>query len=194
MRLFVAIELTDEVREALTEVQSALGRTAEGVRWVRAEQLHLTVKFLGETPDAEVARAAEAVARSAARAKPFEMGLTDSGCFPPRGPVRIVWAGMHDPSGSLLECVNAVEEEMEGIGFPRESRPFSPHITIGRAREGRSSDGTRSAVEGVKMERVGQLVNELTLMSSVLSPKGPSYSVVSRARLGAAANPPSGRC
>ena len=194
MRLFVAIELTDDVREALTDVQSALGNTADGIRWVRAEQLHLTVKFLGDVPDAEVTRAAEAVARSAARARPFEMDLTECGCFPPHGPVRIVWAGTHDPSGSLLECINALEEEMEGIGFPKESRPFSPHITIGRAKEGRSGQGVRSAVEGVKIKRVGQAVNELTLMSSVLSPKGPSYSVVSRARLGEVTDPSSGRC
>ena len=110
MRLFVAIELTDEVRGALQEVQKALGRVTDGVRWVRPEQLHLTVKFLGETPDGEVSRVAEAVARSAARSRAFEMQLTECGCFPPRGPVRIVWVGTHDPSGALQECVNAVEE------------------------------------------------------------------------------------
>ena len=194
MRLFVAIELTDEVRRALTDVQSALGRTADGVRWVRGEQLHLTVKFLGDVPDADVTRVAEAVVRSAAQAKPFEINLTECGCFPPHGPVRIVWAGTHNPSGSLLERVNALEGEMEGIGFPRESRPFSPHITIGRAKEGRSGQGVRSAVEGVKVKRVGQAVNELTLMSSLLSPKGPSFSVVSRARLGEVTDPSSRRC
>ena len=194
MRLFVAIELTPEVRDALQEVQNALGRAADGVRWVRPEQLHLTVKFLGETPDGEAPRVAGALARSAARSKRFEMQLTECGCFPPRGPVRIVWAGMHDPSGSLLECVNAVEEELEGVGFPRELRAFSPHMTIGRAKESRSAGGVRSAVEGRKVKPVRQSVGELTLMSSVLSPKGPSYSVVSRAKLGEMTNPSSGRC
>jgi len=69
VRLFAAIELTDEVREALTEVQSALGKTTEGVRWVRVEQLHLTVKFLGEVPDVEVAGVCETVQRAAAAAQ-----------------------------------------------------------------------------------------------------------------------------
>jgi 2'-5' RNA ligase len=181
----LAIELTAEVRDALTDVQGALSRSCNGVRWVRPEQLHLTVKFLGETLAGEVTRVSEAVARSAARSRVFEMQLTECGCFPPRGPVRIVWVGTHEPSGSLQECVNAVEEEMEGIGFPRESRPFSAHLTIGRAAEGRSAGGIRTAVEGGKVKPVRQSVGELTLMSSVLSPKGPSYSVVTRSKLGA---------
>jgi len=183
VRLFVAIELTDEVRDALQEAQKALGRATDGVRWVRPEQLHLTVKFLGETPDGEVPRVAEAVARSAARSKPFEIQLTECGCFPPRGPVRIVWVGTHDGSGALQECVNAVEDELEGIGFPRETRAFSPHLTVGRAKEGRSAEGVRAAAEGGKVKSVRQSASDLTLMSSVLSPKGPSYSVVTRAKL-----------
>jgi len=184
VRLFVAIELSDEVRSALAVAQNAFGRTIDGVRWVRPEQLHLTVKFLGETPDADVPRVAEAVARGAARSRPFEMQLTECGCFPPRGPVRIVWVGTHDPSGSLQDCVNAAEDEMEKIGFPKESRPFSAHLTIGRAKEGRSTGEVRSAVESAKVKPVRQAVHELTLMSSVLSPKGSSYSVVSRSKLG----------
>lgn len=205
MRLFVAIELTDEVRDALREVQGALGRAADGVRWVRPEQLHLTVKFLGETPDVEVPRVAEAVARSAARSRAFEMQLTECGCFPPRGPVRIVWVGTHDGSGALQECVNAVEEEMDGIGFPKESRPFSAHLTIGRrvsrntrerCGEGyfeRSASGIRAAVERCMVKPVRQSVGELILMSSVLSPKGSLYSVVTKAKLGKT-NSMSGRC
>lgn len=207
MRLFVAIELTDEVRETLKSVQGALGRSCDGVRWVRAELLHLTVKFLGDVPDGEAPRVAEAVARSAGRSSPFEIELTECGCFPPRGPVRIVWVGTHDPSGFLAGCVNVVEEEMEAIGFPKETRPFSAHLTIGRAKDGRvrriglercgeesAQDGVRSATEGVKVKRVGQSVQELTLMSSVLSPKGPSYSVVGKAKLGETTNPSCGRC
>jgi len=181
----VAIELTEEVRDALREVQSALGRAADGVRWVRPEQLHLTVKFLGEVPDGEALGVAEAVARSAARSRIFEMQLTDCGCFPPRGQVRIVWVGTHDESGALQECVEAVEEEMDGIGFPKESRPFSAHLTIGRAADGRGASGIRAAVERCKVKPVRQSVGELTLMSSVLSAKGPSYSVVVRSKLGA---------
>ena len=183
MRLFVAIELMDEMREALKEVQGALGRATDGVRWVRPEQLHLTVKFLGEVPDGEVPRVAAAVARSAERSRPFELQLTECGCFPPSGPVRVVWVGTHEASGALQECVNTVEDELEGVGFPRETRAFSPHLTIGRAKEGRSAGGMRAAVERCKVKPVRQSVEELTLMSSVLSPKGPTYNVVTKARL-----------
>ena len=94
----------------------------------------------------------------------------------------------------MQECVEAVEVELDGIGFPKESRPFSAHLTIGRAAEGRRASGIRAAVEGGKVKPIRQSVGELTLMSSVLSAKGPSYSVVSKAKLGEMTNPSSGRC
>jgi len=182
--LFVAIGLTDGVRAALKRSQASLGPACKDVRWIPSEQLHLTLKFLGEVPDGEVDGVAEGVAAGAALGRPFAMEVGGCGCFPPRGAVRIVWAGVHEPSGALAECVERVEQELENIGYPREDRPFSAHITMGRVREDRSRGALRDAVEGFTLDRVGQPVREITLMASVLSPRGPSYTVVSRMRLG----------
>ncbi|MCH8242825.1 MAG: hypothetical protein IH897_09470 [Planctomycetes bacterium] len=84
----------------------------------------------------------------------------------------------------MTQCVAAVEDELESLGFPRERRAFSPHITIGRVRSDDSDGRIRSAVDEAAYENMAQTVKSLTLMSSVLSPKGPAYSVVSRANLG----------
>ena len=184
MRLFVAIELDDPIRLALSSAQAELGRQCDGVRWVPAHQLHLTAKFLGEVRDPDVSAVADAVARAAAQAVPCNMTIKGCGCFPRRGPVRIVWAGANEESGALLQCVEAVESELEQIGFAKERRPFSPHMTIGRVREDRSGGQIRAAAEAVTLDAGEQPVRSLTLMSSVLSPQGPTYSAVSRTNLG----------
>lgn len=186
MRLFVAIELDEQIRAALAHAQAALRPSCDGVRWVAPQNLHLTVKFLGEVPDREVTGVTEAVARAAADAVPFDMQIAECGCFPPRDMVRIVWAGAVDTPGALLRCVEGVEKRLEDVGYPRERKRFSPHITIGRVREDRSGGCVRSAVEGHALDRLEQSVSTLTLMSSVLSPKGPTYTPVSKPKLGPA--------
>ncbi len=184
MRLFVAIELDPPIRAALAEVQDQLRGACEGVRWIPAEQLHVTMKFLGEVSDKNVAGVADALRRAARSGPTFSMEVAGSGCFPPRGPARIVWVGMREQTGAMRRCVDAVEQALEPLGFPRERRPFSGHITVGRIREDRSSGRIRGAAEACTFESVTQAVDSITLMSSVLSPKGPIYSAVVTARLG----------
>ena len=184
MRLFVAILLDDEVRAALARVQQQLARECSGVRWVRQDQLHITAKFLGEVPDRDVAGVSKALEQAAMRLTPFEMTLKGCGCFPPRGAVRIVWAGIEEPSGSLLRTVEAVEEALAELGFPRERRPFSPHITIGRVKQDTSGGSWRPVVSEFEFPVLAQPVEKITLMSSVLAPHGPRYSIVSAATLG----------
>jgi 2'-5' RNA ligase len=138
--------------------------------------------------DADVPGVCEAVQRAAAASQSLAMSVAECGCFPERGPVRIVWAATAEPSGRLAGCVEATERELESLGFAREARAFSPHITIGRVREDRSRGAIRAAVEAfglAEAEAVEQDVLSLTLMSSVLSPNGPTYSAASRAKLGA---------
>jgi len=184
MRLFVAIELSGSVRAVVKAVQDGLRPSCDGVRWVPVHQVHLTAKFLGEVSDAKVAGVSEAVARAAKAAAPFTMEVAGCGCFPPRGPARIVWVGLREESGALVRCVDVVEEELARLGFAKERRPFSPHVTIGRVRDDRSHGGIRSAVEAFTFDSVEQSVSSITLMSSVLSPKGPTYTAVSKTNLG----------
>ncbi len=183
MRLFIAVELADEVRAALVDVQNSLRQWSRAVKWVEGPQLHMTVKFLGDAVDAQVAEISEALAAATHGVDSFDMRLDGAGCFPPHGPVRIVWVAMHEQSGRLARCVETVEETMAKLGFERESRPFSPHLTIGRVRDDSSGDRLRAAVETAPVRPAAQPVAFLSLMSSVLSPRGPSYSVVSRAKL-----------
>jgi len=184
MRLFVAILFGEPVLDELARVQSHLKTSCEGVRWTPREQLHLTVKFLGEVPDGEVRGVCDAVSRAAGASAAFRVTLDGCGCFPPRGPARIVWVGLNEPSGAMLGAAKAVASETEQAGIPTESRPWSAHVTIGRLREDRSGGRIREALGSCTVKRIEQPVASLALMSSVLSPKGSTYSVVHSAPLG----------
>jgi len=184
LRLFVAILLSDKVRAALARLQKELGRRCDGVRWVQQDQLHVTVKFLGDVPDGDVPSVSEAIARGAGVGGPFSMRVETAGCFPPRGGVRIVWAGTTEPSNTVQRSAEAINGELEDLGFEREQRVWSPHITIGRVKFDNSAGRIRSAVERVSYSGIDQAVDSVSLMSSVLAPKGPTYAQVFTCPLG----------
>lgn len=182
--MFAAFLLDDAARAELARMGAKLARTCTGVRWVPAEQLHVTVKFLGEVPDRDVADVVEAMAEGARRAAPFEFEIAGCGCFPPRGPVRIVWAGTGDGAEAMTRAANAVCGALEELGFAGESRAWSPHITIGRVKEDSSQGRIRTAVEAYRFPPIRQNVKQVSLMQSTLSPKGSTYVRVGHAVLG----------
>lgn len=179
----MAIELSEEVRACLVEVQRSLRAWSKTVKCVAPKQLHMTVKFLGDVSDGDVPAVAGAVEEAAAGGAEFEMTLSAAGCFPPKGPVRIVWVGALEATGAMGRLVERTENGLEPLGFQREERPFSPHLTIGRVRDDASGGKIRQAVESTVVKTVTQRVSSLSLMSSELSPQGPKYAVVARAAL-----------
>lgn len=183
MRLFVAIELNAQVKRAVAAVRDRLAEFDRAVRWVRPEQMHLTLKFLGETEDSRAADISKALAIVAEGAAPFDLVTTGAGCFPPRGKVRVVWAGLEDCDG-LRTCQEGVEAALEPLGFARESRPFSPHLTVGRVQDDRSDGQLRERVAGLKIERISQPVDSIVLMQSELRPQGARYTKLGEWRLG----------
>lgn len=184
MRLFVAIELMEPVVRCLERVQAILRPRFDDVRWVRADLMHLTVKFIGDVPDEDVQYVAMAVEESAAATESFRIRLDGLGCFPPRGPVRVVWAGMSEPSGTLEACAELVNGKLKDVGIPAERRPFASHITLGRVRADRSNGRMRETVGETPLKSADQLVNSVTLMSSTLASAGPTYHAVSRVPFG----------
>lgn len=125
-RLFIAVDLPERVRRRLA---SLVGTAVAGVRPVRAEQIHLTLHFLGDADDAAVARLAAAL--PLARQEPFTIDLTGTGVFPPRGRPTVLWAGV-SPSDPLQQLHGNVAAVVEACGFTTESRPWTPHVTLAR--------------------------------------------------------------
>lgn len=184
MRLFVAIQLDDRVRQALADLRRALCPGCEGVRWVEPALLHVTVKFLGDAPDDQVSSIAAGLQSAVAELAPFAMTVAGCGCFPPRGDVRVIWADVQEPGGALARCAQAVDAAMAERGYPPESRPFAAHVTLGRVREDHSHGALRNRVAAAATATLSQRVTSISLMCSTLSPRGPSYAVVATARLG----------
>jgi 2'-5' RNA ligase len=186
VRTFLAIELDDAIRERLAAAQERLRSQAGGVKWVEAENIHLTLKFLGEIDEDVAPLVAEALGPVAAGIEPFEMRLAGLGAFPPHGAPRVVWAGVQEPSGRLLELHRRIERELEALGIEREDRPFTAHVTLGRIKD-RPDPRLRHALDARAADDFGsQAVTHVTFFQSVLSPAGPTYTALSRARLGPA--------
>jgi 2'-5' RNA ligase len=185
MRCFLAIELPRETRDRLAALQRRLSVLDRDVRWTKVDQIHLTVKFLGEVPDADVGQMCSSAATVARDYPPFDIQVSGTGCFPPRGPARIVWAGLASLPQPLIDCHKAFERAFAELGIPPETRPFHPHLTIGRVRDPRGSHKIRPVLEPESQFDGGHfIVEELVMFQSVLHPSGPTYTVLSHAALG----------
>lgn len=149
-----------------------------GVRWVAAENLHLTLRFLGEVDEAQGAAAAAAAGRAAALAFPFRYVVAGLDAFPNWQAVRTVVLRVDDPEGALLALWGRLETELAGAGFGLEARSFRPHITLGRSREG----GTRLSPGLFRPEEVP--AREIVLYRSFLQPTGPVYQSLGSWSLG----------
>ena len=184
MRLFIAITLSQSLRDHLTGIQDSLASAREELRFTSPENLHLTLKFLGEVPDAKISQVLEILRKAGSECSCFTMALFETGCFPERGGVRIVWAGLKEDTGVLANCATLLEDEYQSLGFEKESRAFSPHITIARVRKNSSPRNLREIVSGLKPKRIEQHVTHLSLMRSVLQKSGASYELIEEVELG----------
>lgn len=199
-RTFIAIEIPPDIRRRIKEHIDQLRAAFPDVRasWTREDNLHLTLKFLGNVPVARIPALANAVAEAAHEIKPFDLVVRDCGTFPPHGRPKVLWvgAGSADVSSasSLSPTTNnqnplallqaALEDHCAADGFEREPRPFHPHLTIARLRE---SKGTRPLAEHHK--QLGFLahtfiVSELVVFRSELSSKGSKHTALARHVLG----------
>jgi 2'-5' RNA ligase len=191
-RLFIAVELSDEVRAALGAVSRALQRQVpDGLRWVAPEATHLTLKFLGETPSERVNAIVEAMRRAAATVPPFDLSLNGVGAFPNGRAPRVVWVDLAEGAEEATKLAGALERALLPLGFPPEGRPFSAHLTLARTRDGMRPDERERLAAAlqrrVEVPQAGMRVEAISLMRSELRPEGPRYTRVGEARLEATA-------
>jgi 2'-5' RNA ligase len=184
MRLFIAVDISEAVRDAVAAKQSQLKQTNADVAWVKPENFHLTLKFLGEVPDGELDDIKAALDLAAAPQAAFEMELRGMGCFPDYGVPRVVWVGVGDGRDALKGLARDVEEAMAALSCAREKRDFAAHLTIGRVRGPRGADRLRRQAEAEAGGGFGRCaVDEVRLYKSTLSPGGSIYEVLHAATL-----------
>ena len=182
LRTFIAIELEEPLRVAIAGVQSKFKRQAPAgsVKWVAPDGIHLTLKFLGNTPASRVAEVAAALAQATEGIPPFEFSVEGRGCFPNFRRPRVVWVAVHARGPWLARLQAAVERHVSPLGWPAEDRDFSPHLTLGRI--ARSATPAVEALVGQMVEKsvveqIGsQRVTAVSLIKSDLRPTGAVYT------------------
>jgi len=190
IRSFVAIELSDEARVALADLQEDLKAQvpSKTVRWARPASIHLTLQFLGEVAPGKVEAIADALRGVCADYAPFTFELKGLGVFPNPDRPRIVWTGIDEPSGTLIALQKGMTQALEPLGFEPEKRAYTPHLTIGRADRRAGRRELTEVGELVTRAEVGTLcqvyVEHITLIKSDLQPSGAVYTPLAVLALG----------
>jgi len=184
VRLFVAVELPALVRRDLGALVERLRHTRADVKWVEQENMHLTLKFLGEVESDRLAPVQDALRQAAGRVAPFRFTLGALGAFPsPRNP-RVIWVGVCQGQPQLASLAAEVERQLLPLGFAKEERPFTAHLTLGRLRSPspKGSTGPRDLCAALAAESVPPhtvAVDGFVLFQSVLRGRGPVYTPLS---------------
>lgn len=180
IRTFIAIELAAPILEKLGDLQSRMQRDLPPtlLRWVRPEGIHLTLVFLGDIQAEQVDPIAEALAEACAGHAPFTVSVTGMGCFPNVRRPRVVWIGVEELSGALVHLQHDIDRALVPLGFRPEARAFSPHLTLGRVKEGgrQALEALGAYVERAKVH-IGEMeVKAVHLIRSDLRPSGAVYT------------------
>ena len=188
IRAFIAIELSSEIYARLNEVEDQLQKRLEAgvIRWVPAQNIHLTLKFLGDVSLANLEVLKKILASEVSKYAPFEISVGELGAFPSIRRPRVIWVGVQAPQDlSILQ--HGIETEMAGLGYAPENREFSPHLTLGRISRNASSQDLRKIGDVLSTNKVGYLgaarVFSVNLFRSDLKPGGAVYSKLMTAPL-----------
>lgn len=180
MRSFIAIEMK---AEAVKRVQDQLRMANADVKFVEPENLHLTLKFLGELSEDKIDDIPRMMKDSFKGIEGFEVDLKGVGVFPNPQYIRVIWVGIVKNPETLIKMHERLDENISRLGFKREGR-FKPHLTIGRVKSARNKDKLADIIEKMKDEEIANIVvDKVLLKKSVLTPKGPIYSTIREVEL-----------
>lgn len=187
IRCFIAIALPSETRKALAAASHELSRmlpadSANSVRWVKSEQMHLTLRFLGDTPVAKVPDISAAMDQVTSGRPAISLQLDTLGCFPNARRPRVIWAGVGGQLDDLIALQRALEAALVPLGWAPEGKPFHPHLTLGRVKDSRAVGEARFPW-GKGLVPADIPVDTLHLIESQLRPDGPIYSERHSSRL-----------
>ena len=183
MRLFIALPLTQPVKERLGQLILLLSEKGGSVKWVAPENIHLTVRFLGDTDDRLVPVISENIDAVASQFQTFETMIDRLGGFPSVGRPRVIWAGIENPPEKLSQLAIQMEHRVRKLRFEPEKKTFRSHLTLGRVRRPEGLDQLVGYLSDHRLEPIPILLDRLCLFKSTLTPSGPIYERLHEARL-----------
>lgn len=188
IRAFIAIELPAELKKELADFEAQLKRSSPPVvRWVDTNSIHVTLKFLGEVSEDSIDEIMLAMDEAAKEITPFTLEVREVGAFPNLNRVQVVWVGVRGNLDKVIQLQKRIESNTEQLGFPRESREFTPHLTLGRIRnEATTNDRQRlgKLLAGTAFKAIHNIeVGGINLMKSQLTPVGAIYTCIGSIKL-----------
>jgi 2'-5' RNA ligase len=187
MRCFIAIDIDEKIGSALSDLQQQLRDSVDvkkgDINWVNPDNIHLTLKFLGEIKDEKVAEICNIVKAVAGRHKSFELDIESVGHFGGKSP-KVLWVGTGKGGENLLELQEDIEKSLALAGWPEETREFSGHLTLCRIRKPAAGMKLAQASEDYKDFKVGTLsADAVCVYQSELKPGGPVYTLLGNYKL-----------
>ncbi|MFT5524275.1 MAG: 2'-5' RNA ligase [Pirellulaceae bacterium] len=185
IRTFIAIQLSREVTLRGAKLIDKLKRSEAAVRWVATEDMHITLKFLGEVPSVETIHVCRQIAAATANHKRFDIEVVGAGAFPDIDRARSVWAGIEQGKEQLEQLFISVDDALHEIGFPCEARRYHPHVTLGRVRRSGPTQEKLSEIlhNHAEFHCGFSTVEEVVVLSSTSEKGGPIYDIMGRGKL-----------
>lgn len=181
IRTFIAVNLDPEIKDYLASLQNILNIPESKIKWVEKNNLHLTMKFLGDISLEQTELIKSELKKIASRYSPFIIILSPNiGVFPIYKMPRIIWVGIKEGISELKEIYNSIENKLSNKGFPREDKDFSGHITIGRVKFIRDKNNFIQILKRIEVNNFTQEVGSIDLMESKLTPSGPIYNIAAK--------------
>lgn len=181
IRTFIAVEISDPMRRKIARDMAIMKETAPLIQWAHPENLHLTLKFLGDVKENDLEELFDAVADAVENFEPFTIELRGVGAFPNWRYPRVVWAGTAEGSQEAKELAGEVEAACVGVGYERERRAWRPHLTLGRVKEPGHAQGLPEVAGMMEEKSFGLIdVDEVVVFMSSLRRTGPVYSPMAR--------------
>ncbi len=183
VRSFIAVDIPGSVRDKLDDLLDKLKRSQADVKWVKSKSIHITLKFLGNIEEARLPKIKEIIGKVAENIKPFTVSIEGTGAFPNDRRPRVLWVGVQKGSETLTHLAEDLDSQLTSLGFEREKRSYSPHLTLGRVRSSKNIDTVIDVMHSMRFQ-AGDFLNEtILLMKSDLRPDGAVYTVLEKIKL-----------
>ena len=179
MRLFIAVNIPDNIKESLFDFQNELKNCNADVKWTNKKQFHLTLKFLGETEENRIDNIVSGIAKALKGFKSFKISFAGAGVFPGLKEPKIIWAGALEGKKELEEIAGKIEDNLEPEGFKKEKRSFSAHLTLGRFKSLKNKDAVINKILESEKTPLGYFeAASVELMQSIIHHDGPEYKCI----------------
>jgi 2'-5' RNA ligase len=184
MRLFISVELPDQVKKQIADLVTELKQVGAEIKWAEPENLHITLLFLGEVADSRRDNLITLSAKAVSGQTSFRANFSGLGTFPEGSNPRVVWVGTAAGGAELKVLADSLAETLSRAGFPGADKEFKPHITIGRIKSRKGMDILKQKMAAIKVVSFGEaVIDRVCLMKSTLTPKGPVYNKIKEVKL-----------